>query len=75
MDCVIRALDKIHQLIQGKTVGFTLLWPILSSYLRPSPELAGLNLDLGHKVRPQFGHRPTLDLGQSLSLDFNNKIR
>lgn len=40
------AVDKIHQLIQGKAVGFNLLWPILSFYHRPSPVLDGLNLDL-----------------------------
>lgn len=51
------AIDNIHQLIQSKTVGFNFLWPILSSCHRPSSILDGLNLHLGHKVRPQTNPR------------------
>lgn len=75
IDCVMGPLNKTHQLIQDKSVGFTHLWPILSLCHRPIPVLDGLNRDHGHKARPQSGHRPTLDLGKSLSLDVSNKIR
>ena len=52
MNCVMGALDKIHQLIQIKAVGFTLFWSILCFCHRTSPVLAGLHLDHDHKVRP-----------------------
>lgn len=75
IDCVIGALNKTHRLIQDKSMGFIHLWPILSFCHRPIAVLDGLNRDHGRKARPQSGHRPTLDLGKSLSLDVSNKIR
>ena len=73
MDCVMGALNKIHQFIQGKAVGFTHLWPILFFCHRPTP--VWLKLDHGYKARPQSGHRLALDLGKGLSFNFSNKIR
>lgn len=52
MNCVMGALDKIHQLIQIKAVGFTLFWSFLCFCHRTSPVLAGPHQDHGHKVRP-----------------------
>lgn len=52
MNCVMGALDKIHQLIQIKAVGCTRFWSILCFCHRTSPVLAGLHLDRGHNVSP-----------------------
>lgn len=56
-------------------MGFTHLWLILFFYHISSPVVVGLELDLAYKAKPLSSHRPVLDLGQSLILDFNNKIR
>lgn len=69
------ALNKIHQLVQGKAVGFTHLWTILFFCHISSSVVVGLELDLAYKAKPLSSHRPVLDLGRSLILDFNNKIR
>ena len=69
MNCVMGALDKIHQLIQIKAVGFTLFWSILCFCHRTSPVLAGLT------PGPRSQSEANPDFGQSLNLDFNNKVR
>ena len=52
MNCVMGALDKIHQLIQIKAVGLLFSGPFYVFVTEQVLCLLGLHLDHDHKVRP-----------------------
>lgn len=67
MNCVMGALDKIHQLIQIKAVGFTIFWSMFLSQNKSCACWATPGLWSQCEPNPDFG--------RSLSLDFSNKVR